>query len=185
MVIFPLESLSKECDECHDKKIFEQVEQSIHSSIKCIKCHPNVKGVTHPTKRETKVDCGKCHVESVKVYFTSIHGRALKMGIEEIPDCVRCHGGHVIFSVKDKRSKVYRENIVALCTSCHTDEEIEKKCFLPGVEFIKAYEKSIHSSRRNGKIIAVCSDCHGSHAILPLDDPMSLISKKKHSFKLW
>lgn len=74
---FPIIVWSEECFKCHDKKIFDDVKNSVHSTIECVRCHPDAVSIDHTTKKGAEVDCGKCHFESAKTYFESTHGMAL------------------------------------------------------------------------------------------------------------
>lgn len=174
LLILPLNSKSDTCKKCHlDVKI---PDYSVHYSIDCLKCHPEGKKEFHRDIK-SKVDCGKCHIDSSKRYFESVHGVAMKEGNPNVPSCVKCHGGHDISSVNSPKSPVYRENLNAICISCHIEEKVVERYQFPGVDFIKAYEKSIHSKKKDGKLITVCTDCHGAHTIKPSDDPQSTVNK--------
>jgi hypothetical protein len=65
---------------------------------------------------------------------------------------------------------------VGVCLKCHKDRTIEDKYGLPGQAVMEAYEMSVHGTalKKSGLLgTAVCSDCHGNHAILPGDQPRS------------
>lgn len=167
------------CIECHvrggeAKTVIHlsELRDSVHKKLTCGKCHGDI---LYPHKEIPPVDCSKCHKKETEDYLKSTHGRARKEGISEAPDCKNCHGKH-------ETQKLNRLKIPELCFSCHTDQTITEKYKIPGVEFIKAYEKSIHGHAvfSLGLLNApVCSDCHNSHQVLPPADPDSTINHRK------
>jgi hypothetical protein len=174
-LIFPVRLESSTCKKCHSD--IKMPSYSVHRDIDCLRCHTQARSEFHGGIK-SKVDCGKCHVESSKRYFESIHGKALKEGNPDVPSCIKCHGGHEISKVTSPMSPVYRENVNALCISCHVEKMVGEKYRFPGIDFIKSYEKSVHSKKRDGKAIAVCIDCHGAHTIKPSDEPESTVNKR-------
>jgi hypothetical protein len=177
-----------ECLDCHGDKTIEMslpdgktlslyvdlqaYRQSVHGGSSCVTCHASA---TAPHDKLAKVGCGKCHGDAEKSYAGSNHGKMRAKG--EIPGCAACHGKHDIRKVKDPASRVFRLNIVATCLSCHKDRALESRYpHLPDHQLIAAYEQSVHglASKKAGLMgSAVCSDCHGNHAILPADEPKS------------
>jgi hypothetical protein len=72
-------------------------------------------------------------------------------------------------------------NMMRVCIKCHEDPELRTRFDVPSPRFIKAYEDSVHGRaiRRGGLVItALCNDCHGTHTILPADDPDSSVNRK-------
>ncbi|MEW5806275.1 MAG: cytochrome c3 family protein [Acidobacteriota bacterium] len=193
LLIFSLDAEAKtaeaevfKCTACHSPgsrqaKGFseEEVQSSIHSNLSCISCHSEAAKRDHKAEAR-KVDCAQCHAKESQGYYQSIHGKALISGIKEAPNCVSCHGSHGIQPVKSPQAPVSTANLVSTCLSCHADERIEEIKGLPKREFFISYSESVHGriSPETGLRAAVCNDCHGSHAILPSDDPESQVHKK-------
>jgi predicted CXXCH cytochrome family protein len=119
--------------------------------------------------------CGVCHPRERVLFERSRHAQE-KVG------CVGCHGG-------DERSltvagahgagfrgKPARKDIPALCASCHASETRMRPYNLP-VDQFALYQTSGHGVRlaRGDTRVAVCSDCHRAHDILPPSDPASSV----------
>ncbi|MFQ6671900.1 MAG: hypothetical protein ACE5KY_01265 [Candidatus Tectimicrobiota bacterium] len=153
---------------------------SVHRELGCVACHTDAATVPHPIP-SGKVVCGTCHASEQEDYLTSIHGQHLAKGAPGAPRCTTCHGTHEVLQVKNPSSAAHPINLMRVCTGCHEDPEMKGKYDLPGPAFIKAYERSVHGQaiRRGGLVVtAVCNDCHGSHTILPADDPRSAVHRK-------
>ncbi len=117
--------------------------------------------------------CGVCHPAERVQFDRSQHA-------SEGVRCVACHGGD------DKsldyraahgagfRGRPARRDIPALCASCHSNEEKMRAYNLP-VDQYALYQTSSHGRAlaRGDTKVAVCSDCHGAHDILPPRDPAS------------
>lgn len=136
----------------------------------CSDCHgthdiqPHTVASSHINRKHIPETCGKCHVGVLATYKKSIHGTLFEAGIEEAPVCTDCHKGHQISTTEKDPWKLA---IIKNCGNCHE----------------KAFESYRHSY--HGKVsslgytrIARCSDCHGSHNILPPSAPESTLSEK-------
>jgi hypothetical protein len=140
---------------------------SVHAGIGCTECHRDISNLPHE-KTLLQVDCGICHKEAGHLFDKGMHGIAFKKRDKDAPSCISCHGTHRVLPVSDKKSPVYRENILLLCSKCHTDVDVQKTHGLPS-DLIKAYEESVHGRLlKEGRSVraAVCTDCHGSHMML-------------------
>ncbi|HTN70961.1 MAG TPA: hypothetical protein VMO00_07705, partial [Methylomirabilota bacterium] len=158
----------------------ERFEQSVHRAFDCTVCHSDISQVPH--KPELKpVQCENCHAASVKAYTSSIHGKARAQGFTEPPTCASCHGDiHKLVPRSELASPVNAKNVARTCAVCHADIELAKKFRIPVVRPVEAYLQSVHARAvAAGKGGAVCTDCHGSHAILPASDPASQIWRTK------
>jgi formate dehydrogenase gamma subunit len=123
--------------------------------------------------------CGKCHGQIADTYYDSIHGKALKAGNEEAPNCTDCHGEHQIFAPSDPRSRVAGGNVSArVCGACHGSVTLTQKYGLASGRFT-SFEDSYHglASREGSTQVANCASCHGYHDIKPSSDPTSSINK--------
>ena len=136
----------------------------------CSDCHgvhdiqPHTEASSHINPAKIPETCGKCHAGILNTYKKSVHGALFEMGVAEAPVCTDCHKGHMISTTEKDQWKLA---IIENCGTCH-----EKA--------LDSYRHSYH-----GKIttlgytkVARCSDCHGSHNILPVTDPDSTLSSK-------
>ena len=127
--------------------------------------------------------CWECHSKEKKEYTASIHEQR---GIR----CIDCHGGdptkdeeETAMSPKagfkripDQKYIANRE-IATLCASCHNDERMMTPYGLPTDQFDQ-YRISVHGTRlfeNRDASVAVCTDCHRTHATLKHSDPRSSV----------
>jgi cytochrome b subunit of formate dehydrogenase len=160
-----------------DKDTFEQ---SIHRAFECTSCHSDISELPH--KAELKPpSCDTCHAASVKAYSESAHAKARARGFKEPPACRSCHGDiHKLVPRSEPGSPVHPQNIAKTCAVCHADSEMARKFHIPVVRPVEAYLQSVHARAvAAGKGGAVCTDCHGAHAILPANDAASPIARPK------
>jgi len=157
----------------------QMIDRSVHAGLGCSDCHNINPAVKHKDTRD--VLCGQCHIEEAESYAGSPHVEGREVSLEDIPTCITCHGGHDILAIADPESKTNHKNSVAICVTCHEDENITRKFeVLPKTQMIKAYENSVHGQALmvQGNLEApACVDCHGSHSFKPSDDPESPIYK--------
>jgi hypothetical protein len=118
-------------------------------------------GVCHPAER---VRFEKSRHAAEEVRCTSCHG-----GDDRSVDQGTAHGAGF-------RGRPARKDIPALCASCHANESTMRAYNLP-VDQYAMYQTSGHGRRlaRGDTRVAVCSDCHGAHDILPPSDPASRV----------
>jgi hypothetical protein len=126
--------------------------------------------------------CVNCHAElqgNLKVVVdqtaVSIHGHK---GMS----CTTCHGGNAEDAARAKapgsgfRGHISRAQVTELCGSCHADGN-HMKGFNPSLrtDQLSLYQTSVHGVKRaqGDEHVAVCTDCHGAHDILPATDPRS------------
>jgi hypothetical protein len=119
--------------------------------------------------------CGVCHPDVRTEYAASIHARAI--------DCTGCHRGDSSRLDLEAHSAEAgfvgtpaRQDVPALCADCHADPERMRAYGLPTDQYAQ-YLTSGHG-RHLGKDprVAVCTDCHGTHAILPSEEPTSPVA---------
>lgn len=139
---------------------------SAHSGLKCSECHAGQDNPMSPLA-EPAASCKLCHADQVGDLGGSRHGKALmeyfkkekgSVSLKEI--CFSCHGNdvHELKKSDDPASSVNRDSMVKTCQGCH-DKLPDYK---PDI-----YLMSVHARTPEGKTApaAVCSDCHGNHAI--------------------
>lgn len=134
----------------------------------CIECHSDKDrmesyGSKLPTDQYSKLE-------------KSVHFQITINNIGPVTDCITCHSIHDIKKTKDPSSKVYSTKIVSLCGECHSSAEYMKNynSSLPVDQVIK-YKTSLHGklNSKGDPNAADCADCHGSHSILPANNPKS------------
>jgi hypothetical protein len=123
-------------------------------------------------------DCGKCHAGITKVYWESVHGKAVAAGSLDTPVCTDCHGEHTILKPTDPRSEVSPKNIATTCSACHEDVKLAAAYNLPPRRLV-TYLDSYHgvANKFGNAVVANCASCHGVHDIRPSTDPQSSIHK--------
>jgi hypothetical protein len=178
------------CEVCHANK-YEETLDSIHAEMAlagrpeapvCTDCH-GAHDIQDPDDPRSKVSltCGQCHTTIAAEYRESIHGAALiELDNPDVPVCTDCHGVH---NIQDPRTAQFRIQSPEMCAYCHDDPVIMEKYGLADVYDI--YSLSWHGIdvsvyKANWPNIwhesAVCTDCHGVHAILPPSDPRSTVN---------
>ncbi len=116
---------------CHTDQL-EEYQTSVHGqensksmlaqAAVCSDCHTahsisNTSG--DPFKLTVTSNCGNCHEEQFKTYKDTFHGRITTLGYAYTAKCFDCHGSHQIQRVDDPKSKVYPDNRMKTCQSCH------------------------------------------------------------------
>lgn len=179
--VYPAVAQSDEdCFACHEETFRQKLNSSIHGEIglSCFDCHSDLRGIKefpHPEKLKP-VSCETCHSEIIKDWSKSIHGRAKSMGLGVVK-CSDCHGDHDVRPKGDPQSLVYPLNLPKTCERCHLEAVKTPR----GSDFIRQYEGSIHFralEKAGLTLSANCSHCHGSHDILPTEDPDSKTSRR-------
>ena len=176
---------AESCRRCHFDKYTKSLE-SIHYTVLsqgrleapvCTDCHGSheiyrvSKDRTESAKR-----CQRCHAKEYDTYSKSVHGNALfNEHNQDVPVCVDCHTAHTI---EDPLSMDYRERIPGMCSNCHAKKEVVGKYGL-STDVEKTYLSDFHgvslglykmqkgeTTYKPHKVVAVCTDCHGTHNIM-------------------
>ena len=122
--------------------------------------------------------CGKCHTEIAKTFLESVHGQAIKAGVQDAPDCTACHGEHLILSPSDASSPVNAARVSSeTCGRCHGDARLATRYGLP-TDRVPSYAESYHGlAKREGSLRAAnCASCHGIHNIFRSSDSRSMVN---------
>ncbi|OGF53355.1 MAG: hypothetical protein A2Z21_07920 [Candidatus Fraserbacteria bacterium RBG_16_55_9] len=124
--------------------------------------------------------CLVCHSEIKVDYLESVHA------VFDV-DCVACHGGDSstldLERAHDRtlgfRGVPSRDQIPQLCSSCHADPVRMKPYGLRTDQFAE-YLTSKHGQRwkEGDPNVAICTDCHTAHRILPAYEPQSSINRQ-------
>jgi nitrate/TMAO reductase-like tetraheme cytochrome c subunit len=157
----------------------KKMKQSVHGGMfGCVDCHKDVKSLAHETTPQ-KVTCAECHADVQQAYAHSSHAKATSSGKSVAANCQDCHGGaHQILAVADAKSPVNHANIPATCGRCHGQKFLMESNGQSAQPFL-SYQESVHGrATENGSTkAAVCTDCHGSHEIIPANEAKSPIYK--------
>jgi len=145
-------------------------EKGLLVSAVCTDCH-----TTHHVLKETDSlssvnpknvpgTCAKCHKSIYDDYIASDHSIFNNKKGVTYPTCSTCHSAHVISEIdKDK----FMTEITDQCGSCHQ-------------KLSETYKETYHGKAYMlGDLNAArCSDCHGAHKILNVDNPNSMVGYK-------
>ena len=192
------------CQQCHSEQ-YEKVLDGVHqtalaagntNAAVCTDCH-NPHTQTRLTNEDTgellegarlviPQTCAKCHSTIFETYKGSVHGAAVtEEGDPYAPTCIDCHGVH---DIGDPTTNTFRNSTPYLCANCHTNETIMKQYGISTnvldtyvADFhgttVKMFEESYPDQPTNKP---VCTDCHGVHDILKVDDPNAGIMFKNN-----
>jgi hypothetical protein len=127
----------------------------------CSRCHsdPNFMRRFRPQQR----------VDQYELYQTSIHGKRLAAGDDNVATCIDCHSVHDIRPVKDALAPVHPLRLPETCARCHADRQKMAKYGIPTNQF-EEYRTSVHWSalEKRGDLSAPnCASCHGNHGAKP------------------
>lgn len=164
----------------HGKGLFES---GLMVTAVCADCH-GAHGIYYAADRRSTLHrsnvvatCSKCHQLIGDRLQKSIHSREGQLGlatenpapggrVKRLPSCTDCHQGHHLLSsdVPD-----FRLQVDNACGNCHAD-------------LSSRYALSTHGelTRQGYAAAANCADCHGSHDILPVMDPDSMLAPGKN-----
>ena len=156
-----------------------KLRHSIHGSLlACVDCHTDVKSLVHD-KTPQKITCAQCHADAQTAYAHSTHALPAKSGKNPAAGCEDCHAGpHEILAVDDAKSPVNHANIPVTCGHCHGQKFLMESNGQSAQPFL-SYQESVHGRavEKGSAKAAVCTDCHGSHQIIPANDAKSPIYK--------
>ncbi len=137
----------------------------------CQTCHgyhyiyPSSDPRSSTNKQKIPQLCSMCHPKEFEVYSSSIHGRELLDGQNiGAATCFDCHLEHLTPSTATDKWKLA---LIKECGNCHAEQ-------------MKSYRKTYHGkvTELGYATMAKCSDCHGTHNILRIDNPDSTLSQK-------
>ncbi len=200
---FSLE-LYTSCKECHEDQ-YELTQDSVHqhafdegniNAAICTDCHnPHTQtrltgqqsGELTPAARLAVPEkCAKCHSTIYDQYKDSVHGNALtEENNVDVPTCIDCHGVH---NIQDPTTVTFRNSTPGLCAKCHTDPDIMDKYGI-STHVLDTYVADFHGStvkmfeeqypdQPTNK--PVCTDCHGIHDIVKVNDPEAGIALREN-----
>ncbi len=158
----------------------EHFKKSVHGIFECTDCHSDVTTAPHETAPKP-VSCSQCHADEQQAYSHSLHATAIKNGDSQAATCVGCHGNiHEVLPSSDPNSRTFRANVPKTCGTCHgVNFVMEASGTGLSTQPFYSYQQSVHGKAVAAGSVsaAVCTDCHGTHEILPPRDPKSPIFK--------
>jgi formate dehydrogenase gamma subunit len=168
-----------QCSTCHADEA-SHVPNSVHGAVDvtCLSCHGDPHEVA-AAARTAPAKCAQCHADEVKEFRQSIHGQAATAGDPDAPNCMSCHGSvHEIQASSDGASRVAKKNLPDTCASCHSNQQFLSRHKIPFAHPVELYKQSVHGRAvvDGDGAAATCSDCHGSHGILPSRDARSKVN---------
>ena len=175
------------------------IKNDVHAAngLSCADCHGGDRTSDDPTEAMSKAKgflgkparaaipklCARCHsdpnfmqkyrpqqrVDQYELYQTSIHGKRLAMGDENVAVCIDCHSVHDIRAVKDGTAPVHPLRLPDTCGRCHSDHQKMAKYGIPTNQ-LDEYKTSVHwnALTKRGDLSAPnCASCHGNHGAKP------------------
>jgi len=182
--------IPKLCGDCHEKDnmaiqgkglkemdAYADYSTSVHGkgleekgllvSAICTDCHTthymlpedDPKSSVHP--KNVPATCATCHKTIYDDYMASEHSIDHDKKDLKYPTCADCHSAHVISEIDENK---FMTEITLQCGSCH--EYLAETYF--DTYHGKAYLLGHNETAR-------CSDCHGAHNILNVNNPNSMV----------
>jgi len=135
----------------------------------CVDCHtahqelPSSDATSSVNEKNIPHTCAKCHDGIYEIYKQIVHFSKLDSHDIAGPSCANCHHAHTISRVDNAG---FKATVIAQCGGCHEN-------------VVASYFETFHGkvAKLGFDKAAACYDCHGSHYILPPEDPRSTLSK--------
>lgn len=147
----------------------EDLSDSAHGQLACDQCHPGIEVLPHAQK-VTTLSCQQCHAAENHELAGGRHAPSTPGA----PTCISCHGdAHEVAPVAAARNFEQAVAMVERCSACHN--ELGKHDFSPA----QSFHDSIHGDALYKKGLVqgpLCTDCHGTHTILPPSAPDSPVN---------
>jgi cytochrome b subunit of formate dehydrogenase len=146
------------------------VDSGLVVSATCTNCHtahhPHTAAHEDSTVHPSNIaaTCGQCHHGIEETFRTSVHWPENVDTDRQLPTCEDCHTSHTIGRTD---AEGFRLTMMNQCGRCHTDE---------AETFFATYHGKV--SRLGSEGAAKCYDCHGTHDILPPENPDSALSRQ-------
>jgi cytochrome b subunit of formate dehydrogenase len=137
------------CDNCHDTHSFNVPVKNTPQYTQWRLSIPTVCGAS-------------CHSDQLEAYLGSVHGQEnSKKMLAQGAVCSDCHTAH---SISNTSGDAFKLTVSSNCGNCH-------------VEKLDTYKDTFHGqiSTLGYAYTAKCYNCHGSHQILKVSDPKSMV----------
>lgn len=148
------------------------LDRTAHRDITCVECHVDFNYHDQPDETpmwriNAGLACADCHADEdvTAEWEQSLHGQLIDEGDYTSATCASCHGGHSIarLDTQAARDQLHLAS-EQMCAPCHMDEWENYDDWYHG----RAY-------KRGALDAPACWDCHGSHEVLAVADPESLM----------
>jgi predicted CXXCH cytochrome family protein len=141
------------------------VKKGLLPSAVCTDCHNTHYILDHENEnssinyKNVSATCASCHRGIYNKFINSIHSPNISKTNEKLPNCEECHSAHRIREIQQDQ---FMSEVTHQCGNCH--EVLSETYFetMHGKAYILGYSDA-----------AKCSDCHGSHDVLKVDNPNS------------
>ncbi len=143
-------------------------EKGLLSTAVCTDCHTSHFMLRESDERSSvnpkniATTCGNCHKGIYNEYITSDHAYKPTEDGLQYPTCVTCHPAHYISDVHQDK---FMTEITLQCGKCHSDL---------AETYLETYHGKVY--QLGSMQAARCSDCHGAHNILKMENPKSTIN---------
>jgi predicted CXXCH cytochrome family protein len=143
------------------------VEKGLLPVAICTDCHNSHYVLKHTDERSSinpkniPATCANCHRGIYKDFIKSVHYTSDSNGEQKLPTCMDCHTAHGISRVE---KDAFMTEVTHQCGSCHKALADTYFDTMHGKAYQLGYLKA-----------AKCSDCHGAHAILNVNNPNSSV----------
>ncbi|MFN0166924.1 MAG: hypothetical protein ACKV22_10885 [Bryobacteraceae bacterium] len=145
------------------------LESGLTVTANCADCHtahrelPASDPRSSVNRKNIPQTCGQCHRGIFELFDASIHSPKVTKTGKPLPICADCHSAH---SIVRADFGGFRLLMMDQCGRCHKD-------------ITESYFDTYHGkvSRLGSVKTARCSDCHGSHDILRVNDNRSRLSR--------
>jgi predicted CXXCH cytochrome family protein len=179
---------SEQCRQCHFTE-YRQSLESVHARAVargdltapvCVDCHGG-HDMQRPSEPRTRVAemCGRCHTKTAQIYAASVHGQDVARNVADVPSCTDCHGAH---EIAGPGQPGWRSSTPEICGNCHGDAQRMEKYGLSS-NVLQTYLADFHGKtsrlraaaepQAQQTVVAVCSDCHGTHDVARVSSPSS------------
>ncbi len=146
---------------------------------------PGASLAAEPPAAEKPDTCVACHQAVGGPMAKPLEDRKADVHAAKGVSCAGCHGGDPSRMDMDSMAKAKgfvgrpaRRDVPRLCAKCHSDAAFMRP-FNPAIrtDQLNQYQTSIHGKRLAGgdMKVAVCTDCHGVHSILPANTIQSRV----------
>jgi len=142
----------------------EELAGSVHGDFLCTDCHSALGATMHARRDAARDSCARCHAEQAAEYEQGYHGPPGTADTVPKPTCITCHGAH---QVQEAETRDFVHRASEQCARCH--EQMAER--FPGGN---PFGMDTHLA---GVEVATCADCHGSHLVLPAEDPRSPVNE--------
>ncbi len=176
----------EQCKRCHfpnytktlDSVHYQALARGDRTAPLCVDCHGS-HDVTRPDQPRTHVSetCAKCHEGISAVFAKSVHGRSINRN-GDVPVCTDCHRSHDIAGPKAAN---WLRTTPEICGNCHSNKTLMDRYGL-STAVTRTYVSDFHgmtaslqrgSNTEGMSVTALCTDCHGVHDIMKVDEPGS------------